>query len=173
MLGRIGFIWGSVGVIALLLASVARLSMIALEFFVYPAHSWHWVALVIWVIFMAYSEGYKGFQNGFSPRVASRLIWLQHNPKLWLVVLAPLYAMGFIYASKQRAIVSYTVVIMILVFVTIAVNLPQPWRPILDAGVVVGLLWGALATAWHILLAMRSGTSLINPELPRSAHYQS
>jgi len=81
--------------------------------------------------------------------------------------------MGFIYASKKRALVSYTIVIMILVFVTIAVNLPQPWRPILDAGVVVGLLWGAIATAWHLVLAMRAGTSLINPELPRSAYHHS
>jgi hypothetical protein len=173
MLGRIGFIWGSAGVVCLLLFSVVRLSNIALEFFVYPANIWHWFALVAWVIFMAYSEGYKGFQNGFSPRVAARLIWLQHNPKPWLVAFAPLYAMGFIYASKKRAIVSYTIVIMVLVFVTIAVNLPQPWRPIVDAGVVVGLLWGAIATGWHILLAMRAGTSLVNPELPRSAYRHS
>ena len=170
MLGRIGFIWGSVGVIGLLLVSVVRLSDIALEFFIYPAHIWHWVALVIWVIFMAYTEGYKGFQQAFSPRVATRLMWLQKNPKIWLVVLAPLYAMGFIYASKKRTLISYSILVMVLVFVTIAVNLPQPWRPIMDAGVVIGLLWGAIATGWHILMAMRAGTSLVNPELPRSAY---
>tara|TARA_B110000503_G_C7144878_1_gene412472 strand:+ start:1620 stop:2141 length:522 start_codon:yes stop_codon:yes gene_type:complete len=170
MLGRIGFIWGSVGVIGVLLVSVVRLSNIALEFFIYPAHMWHWVALVIWVIFMAYSEGYKGFQQAFSPRVAARLIWLQKNPKVWLVVLAPLYAMGFIYASKKRTLISYSILVIVFLFVTIAVNLPQPWRPIVDAGVVIGLLWGAIATGWHILMAMRAGTSLVNPELPRSAY---
>jgi hypothetical protein len=173
MLGRIGFIWGGIGVICLLMFSALRLSNIALEFLLYPAQLWHWAVLLVWVVFMAYSEGYKGFQQAFSPRVASRLLWLKQNPKGWLVVFAPLYAMGFIYASKKRALVSYTIIIMILVFVTIAVNLPQPWRPILDAGVVVGLLWGAIATAWHLVLAMRSGTSLINPELPRSAYHHS
>jgi len=170
MLGRIGFIWGSIGVIGLLLVSVVRLSNIALEFFLYPAHSLHWVALVLWVVFMAYTEGYKGFQKAFSPRVAARLIWLQQNPKLWLVLLAPLYAMGFVYASKKRLIVSYGILIMVLVFVSIAMILPQPWRPIMDSGVVIGLLWGATATGWHILMAMRAGTSLVNPELPRSAY---
>lgn len=170
MLGRIGFIWGSIGVIGLLIASVVRLSTIALEFFLYPADIWHWLALLTWVIFMAYSEGYNGFQKAFSPRVAARLIWLQQNPKFWLVALAPLYAMGFIYASKKRIIVSYSILIMVLLFVTIAVNLPQPWRPIMDAGVVVGLFWGAIATGWHILVALDAGTGLVNPELPKSSY---
>lgn len=87
------------------------------------------------------------------------------------MVLAPLYAMGFIYASKKRIIISYSILIMVLVFITIAVNLPQPWRPIMDAGVVVGLLWGATVTGWYILVAIRTGASLVNPELPKSAHY--
>ncbi|WP_443631944.1 hypothetical protein ABXT60_06610 [Candidatus Njordibacter sp. Uisw_056] len=171
MLGRIGFMWGSLGVVGLLMASAVRLSNIALEFFLYPVNIWHWFALIIWVAFMAYTEGYKGFQQAFSPRVAARLIWLKQNPKAWLVVLAPLYAMGFIYASKKRIIISYSILIMVLVFITIAVNLPQPWRPIMDAGVVVGLLWGATVTGWYILVAMRTGASLVNPELPKSAHY--
>tara|TARA_B100000780_G_C21077863_1_gene433969 strand:- start:209 stop:730 length:522 start_codon:yes stop_codon:yes gene_type:complete len=169
MLGRIGFIWGSLGVIGLLMASVVRLSTIALEFLLYPVHTWHWLALLVWVVFMAYSEGYKGFQKAFAPRVAARLIWLRQNPNYWLVALAPIYAMGFIYASTKRTLVSYGILVIVLVFITIAMNLPQPWRPILDAGVVVGLLWGATATAWHILLATLKGTSSVNPDLPKSA----
>jgi len=170
MLGRLGFIWGSVGVVGMLLASVVRLSNIALEFFLYPVHIWHWLALLLWIVFMAYTEGYKGFQKAFSPRVAARLIWLQQNPKPWLVLLAPLYAMGFIYASKKRLIISYGILAIVAVFIMIAINLPQPWRPIMDAGVVVGLFWGATATGWHILIAIRAGTSLVNPELPLGAY---
>ena len=170
MLGRIGFFWGAIGVIGLLFTSVVRLSDIALEFLLYPAQIWHYGALALWVVFMAYSEGYKGFQQGFSPRVAARLIWLQKNPKPWLVVLAPVYAMGFIYASKKRTIVSFCILVMVMVFIFIALNLPQPWRPILDAGVVVGLLWGVVATCWQIIMVMRAGASLVNPDLPRSAY---
>jgi hypothetical protein len=76
----------------------------------------------------------------------------------------------FIYASKKRIIVSYSILAMVVMFITIAVYLPQPWRPIMDAGVVIGLFWGAMATGWHLLMAMRAGTSLVNPELPRSAY---
>lgn len=169
MLGRIGFVWGAIGVICLLMFSAFRLSVVALEFFNYPAQVWHWVVILCWVVFMAYSEGYKGFQQAFSPRVASRLLWLKQNPKFWLVIVAPLFAMGFIYASKKRAIISYTILLMVIVFVLIAVNLPQPWRPMLDAGVVVGLLWGTVATWWKILVALRSDSSQVDPDLPQSA----
>ena len=170
MLGRIGFFWGAIGVVGLLLTSVVRLSNIALEFLHYPAQTWHYVVLSVWVVFMAYSEGYKGFQQAFSPRVAARLLWLQNNPKPWLVLVAPLFAMGFVYASTKRTLVSFTILIMVAAFIIIALNLPQPWRPILDAGVVIGLLWGAVATGWQIYAVMRAGTSLIDPDLPRSAH---
>jgi uncharacterized membrane-anchored protein YitT (DUF2179 family) len=170
MLGRIGFFWGAIGVIGLLLTSVVRLSDIALEFLLYPAQIWHYGALALWVVFMAYSEGYKGFQQSFSPRVAARLLWLRHNPKPWLVLLAPLFAMGFIYASKKRTLVSFTILLMVLVFIFIALNLPQPWRPILDAGVVMGLLWGMVATGWQIFTVMRADASLVDPDLPRSAY---
>ena len=170
MLGRIGVFWGAIGVVGLLLTSVVRLSNIALEFLHYPTQTWHYVVLSVWVVFMAYSEGYKGFQQAFSPRVAARLLWLQNNPKPWLVLLAPLFAMGFVYASTKRYLISFTILIMVVVFIFIALNLPQPWRPILDAGVVIGLLWGAVATGWQIYAVMRAGTSLIDPDLPCSAH---
>ena len=65
MLGRIGFFWGAIGVVGLLITSVVRLSNIALEFLHYPAQTWHYVALALWVAFMAYSEGYKGFSRPF------------------------------------------------------------------------------------------------------------
>jgi hypothetical protein len=78
--------------------------------------------------------------------------------------------MGFIYASKKRAIISYTILVMVMIFVVIAVNLPQPWRPMVDAGVVVGLLWGTTATWWCILTALRTDTSTVDPDLPKSAY---
>ena len=52
MLGRIGFFWGAIGVVGLLITSVVRLSNIALEFLHYPAQIWHYVGLAGWVVFM-------------------------------------------------------------------------------------------------------------------------
>jgi hypothetical protein len=41
--------------------------------------------------------------------------------------------------------------------------LPQPWRGILDAGVVVGLLWGLVATLLHVGRSLREGPA-VDPE---------
>jgi hypothetical protein len=42
-----------------------------------------------------------------------------------------------------------------------------------DAGVVVGLLWGTTATWWFILAALRTDISTVNPDLPKSANQHS
>ncbi len=115
---------------------------------------------------MAYSEGYKGFQLAFSPRVAARLLWLAKNPNPRLLALAPLYAMGFVYASRRRKLVSYAILIMVLIFITVAEFLPSPWRALIDAGVVVGLSWGSLSTLWYILRVYQHEIELTEPELP-------
>ncbi len=146
IVGWIGFLWGAIGSIGLLVYSTLRLSLVAQEFFDFPATLMHWIILIVWLGLMAYMEGYKGFQRAFSPRVAARLIWLKHNPCLWLVILAPIYAIGLVYSSRRRFLTTLALLVMVIGFVTIAVNLPQPWRPIIDAGVVVGLSWGIVAT---------------------------
>ena len=56
MLGRIGFFWGAIGVVGLLLTSVVRLSNIALEFLHYPAQTWHYVVLSVWVVSVSYTH---------------------------------------------------------------------------------------------------------------------
>ena len=167
LLSLLAALWGTFGVIALLGFSVIRLSQIAVTFFDYPAEIYHWLALVVWVLFMAYSEGYKGFQLAFAPRVAARLQWLMENPKPALVLLAPAFAMGFIYASRKRMLISYMIVAMVLLFILIAEMLPSPWRAIVDAGVVVGLFWGATATFVFAIKILLLAGPRVDPELPK------
>ena len=167
LLSLLAALWGTFGVIALLGFSVIRLSQIAVTFFDYPAEIYHWLALVVWVLFMAYSEGYKGFQLAFAPRVAARLQWLMENPKPALVLLAPAFAMGFIYASRKRMLISYMIVAMVLLFILIAEMLPSPWRAIVDAGVVVGLFWGTTATLIFAIKVLLFSGATVDPELPK------
>lgn len=167
LLSLLAALWGTFGVVALLGFSVIRLSHIAITFFDYPSEIWHWLAFIIWVVFMAYSEGYKGFQLAFAPRVAARLKWLVENPKPLLVFVAPVFAMGFIYASRKRMLISYMIVAMVLAFILIAEVLPSPWRAIVDAGVVVGLFWGATATLLFAIKVLLFAGSAVDPELPK------
>jgi hypothetical protein len=169
-MGGIGFVWGAIGSVGLLFYSALRLSFIAQEFFSFPATSMHWLVLLAWMAFMAYAEGYRGFQKAFSPRVAARLIWLKHNPNSWLVILAPIYAIGLIYASRRRFFTNLALLVLIVGFVMIALSLPQPWRSIVDAGVVVGLTWGILATLVFLFQAWNADLTLVDPELPEGIY---
>jgi len=145
VLGVVGALWGVLGLLALLGRSVIGLAPMALEPFGMELQWWHWVAYVGSVIFMAYSEGYKGFQKGFSPRVIRRGIYLAAHPTLLRVLLAPAFCMGLFHASKKRLIVSWSVSLGVFALVMLVRSVAQPWRGIIDAGVVVGLSWGTVA----------------------------
>ena len=127
----------------------------------------HWLALAFSVIYVAYAEGYKGFHLGFAPRVVVRARYLADNPRALHVLLAPLFCMGYIYATRKRQIVSFALTVMIICFVLIARSMPQPWRGILDAGVVVGLSLGVLSIAYFLIISSIDPARLtISAEVP-------
>jgi hypothetical protein len=43
--------------------------------------------------------------------------------------------------------------------------LPQPWRGIVDAGVVVGLTWGTISLVVFCIQALTAPTFAISPEV--------
>ena len=127
----------------------------------------HWLTLAFSVIYMAYAEGYKGFHLGFAPRVIVRARYLANNPRPLHVLLAPLFCMGYIHATRRRQIVSFALTTMIICFVLIARSMPQPWRGILDAGVVVGLSIGVLSIGYFLIISSSDPTRLtISAEVP-------
>tara|TARA_B110000858_G_scaffold157616_1_gene180424 strand:- start:8893 stop:9324 length:432 start_codon:yes stop_codon:yes gene_type:complete len=127
----------------------------------------HWLALVFSVIYMAYAEGYKGFHLGFAPRVVVRARYLADHPRPLHVLLAPLFCMGYIYATRKRQILSFALTIMIICFVLIARSIPQPWRGIVDAGVVVGLGLGVLSIAYFLIISSNNPARLtVSAEVP-------
>lgn len=147
-LGRLAFLWGILGVTALIGSAVVRLGKLALEAFTdYTLTPLHWGIAVVWLIFMVLSEGYRGFQKKFAPRVAARARYLAHQPRWHWVLLAPLFCMGYFHATRKRKIIAYTVTCLIIGMVLLIRQLDQPWRGIIDLGVVAGLAWG-LVSLW-------------------------
>ena len=129
----------------------------------------HWFALVFSVVYMAYAEGYKGFHLGFAPRVVIRATYLKSNPRLLHVILAPLFCMGYIYATNKRKLLSIGLTTLIICFVMIARLLPQPWRGIVDAGVVVGLGMGVVSILYFLVLAENEPARIkISAEVPEN-----
>ena len=155
----IGFTWGVGGVLLLLVFAIYRLAPMAMALENSPMNQVHWLALIFSVVYMAYAEGYKGFHLGFAPRVVSRANYLRENPRPVHILLAPLFCMGFIYTTRKRKLLSIGLTIMIICFILIAQILPQPWRGIVDAGVVVGLAIGTASILYFLIIAG------INPDL--------
>jgi len=142
MLSVLGVIWGLSGVVLVLGYALVRLLPVTLAAFEQPWQWYHWVCLIGLIGFMAYAEGYRGFQQAFSPRVASRLKYLYDHPRPSHVLLSPLFCMGYFYIQRRRRIVSYLLTASIIAIVLAVKLLSQPWRGIIDAGVLVGLTWG-------------------------------
>lgn len=143
-------VWGVGGFTLLLLVAIVRLSVFALDSLALPWHAGHWAALVINLLFMAWCEGYRGFQCSYSPRLAARAHHLLRHATPAQTWFAPLVCMGFMSAPRRRMLGAWLLTLAIIVIVLIYRALPQPWRGILDAGVVVGLLWGVAATLYWV-----------------------
>ena len=163
---NVGAWWGVAGVAALLGSAIYRLTPMAVSAFSFEFHWYHTSTLALVVFFMAYVEGYRAFQQGFSPRVAARARYIKHQGRLSHMIFAPLFCMGFFHATRRRQITSISVTAGIIVLVLLVRLLDQPWRGIVDAGVVVGLAWGLVSLILFSIQALTSGTFPYSPEVP-------
>lgn len=166
MLGYLAVIWGFVGIAFIFGNAIIRLGAIGLETFSHSLNLYHWLALLGSVVFMGFFEGYRGFQQAYSPRVAARLLFLRDNVTPVRLLLAPLFCMGFFDIQKKRMIVSYCLLLGILILVQLVHMLAQPWRGIVDLGVVVGLTWGSVSIAIFTLQAFFTDRFEHSPEMP-------
>ncbi len=142
---RLAVIWAIGGFSLLLLWAIIRLGSVSLESLQTSLTPLQWSILVANVAFMAWSEGYRGFQRGYAPRFAERVCRLRDSGTPLRFALAPFYAMGFFGAEKRRLLITWVMTFAIIGLIIVFHQIPQPWRGILDAGVVVGLSWGLLA----------------------------
>ena len=145
MLGIIGVVWGLAGIVFMLGYAIVRLFPVTMAVFEQPLQWYHWVCMIGFIGFMAYSEGYRGFQLAFSPRVAARLRYLYEHPRPRHVLLSPLFCMGYFYIQRRRRIAIYILTTGIVAIISAVRFLSQPWRGIIDAGVLVGLTWGLVS----------------------------
>lgn len=119
-------------------------------------HAWdwrHWSLFILNTAFMAHSEGYMGFQKSFAPRVVARARVLRERPSFLRLLLAPLFCMGYFHATRRRLLSIYTLTLGIVGLIVVFRYISQPWRGILDCGVVVGLSWGMASI---VVLAVRA-----------------
>jgi uncharacterized membrane protein len=65
--------------------------------------------------------------------------------------------MGLFHATRRTKIVSWTLLVVVVSLVALMRRLAQPWRGIIDAGVVVGLAIGVVSLCWLFVQAVLTG----------------
>lgn len=167
LLGTIVALWGIGGVLLLFGQAILRLGARALEAYAMPLGPLEVGVSLGWAALNAYAEGYRAFQLRFSPRVVARALQLARNPRPLFVVFAPLYCMAFFHATRRARVVAWATTLMVVCFIALLRHVPQPWRGIVDGGVVIALAWGALAIIGFFLRALLFGREpSISAELP-------
>jgi hypothetical protein len=169
LVGQVGSVWGALGVLGMLLFAIYRLTPKAVAAYEMGLSPWQWLIATLFCGFMAYSEGYRGFQVRFSPRTAARIRYLRDRPNLLRSLLAPLFSMGFFHATRRLKVTAYALTTGIVILVVLVHRLDQPWRGIIDMGVVIGLAWGVLTLGAFIVKALTRPSFEPSPEVPQPA----
>lgn len=164
---RIAALWGVLGFCALLGQAVFRLTPLALA----PIRAgglsaWHWTLYGASILFNGYFEGYRAFQKQAAPRIVVRALHLGEHPRPLHVILAPFFCTGLFHATRRRVIAMWILYGGLVALIVSVRQLSQPWRGMIDAGVVVGLTWGVVAILATYLRAMAGHLPAASPELP-------
>ncbi len=70
-------------------------------------------------------------------------------------------------AGGRRKIVSWSISGGVALMVGLVKRLPYPWRSIVDAGVVTGLVWGAVSIVNLYVRALLGTPPGVDPCLPK------
>jgi len=82
------------------------------------------------------------------------------------VTLAPLFCMGFFHATRKRKIVAWVLTLTMVTLVVLVRQIPQPWRGLIDVGVVLGLGYGMAFMVYYAAQAVFTRTFDRDPEVP-------
>lgn len=162
---HLGALWGGLALVVVLVESLHKLTSIALGAFTHPLGLAEGLFLLGWVCFMAYAEGYRGFQQSFAPRYAARAHWLKEKGQRKDLCLAPFFCMGFYAASRRTQTVAWALSFGIPLLVYLIRALPQPWRGLVDLGVIVGLSWGLVAVLYTSFQALIHNQVYVDPDI--------
>lgn len=158
--------WGVFGVSALLGSAVVRLWPLVTAAFERETGPLFWLSVVGSLTFFGYAEGYRAFQKQFAPRVVARALTLTERPSLLRALLAPLFCMGFFAATRRRMLTSWVLTLSLIALVASMRFVPQPWRGVVDLGVVVALLWGIVSMLVLSVAALRGQRPDVPTDLP-------
>ncbi|MDN5819334.1 MAG: hypothetical protein L0H36_02020 [bacterium] len=163
VLRKIGAIWGVAGTMTIVGYALYRLSFYAFDSLGYELTVWQLLVLITWGAYMFYAEGIKGFARSFSPRSVARAQYIARHGRWHHIIFAPIFCFGYYQTTRRKLIVIYSLTAGIVGLILIIRLLPQPWRGIIDFGVVLGLSCGLVTLAYFAYKAWRTRQYAIDP----------
>ncbi len=165
-MGLLGALWGVAGVLLLLAYAIFRLTPPTIEAFSYHFWWYHWAILLLNTALVAYLKGYRGFQKGLSPRIAARAKYINNHPNVLRLLMGPFYCIGYFHIIKKKQIITILMTIAMVILILLIRLLNQPWRGIIDAGVVIALSWGFISLLIFSIQAFTSEVFDYSPQVP-------
>ncbi|WP_437499125.1 hypothetical protein [Sorangium sp. So ce1099] len=163
-------LWGVLGVVAVLVEAIYRLGATAARILTTHAlTTGQLILLVAWTVVIAYFEGYRGFQQRFSPRVVARALHLAEHRRPLHVALAPLYCMALFHTTRRRLIATWALIAGIVALILLVRQMSPPYRAIVDAGVAFALGWGTVAILVDMARGLAGRPLGIAPDVPEEA----
>jgi hypothetical protein len=160
------FTWGVLGVSLVVLEAAARLLRFAYDTLrARELGPWETAFFVVFLVFILYAEGYRGFQKRFSPRTVARAAHLALHPRALPVLLAPIYCMALFGTTRRRLVASWLLVAGIVSLVLLVRLLPSTYRALVDAGVGCALVWGIVSMGVYSVLALRGRPMPVPPDV--------
>ena len=168
-LGIYAAAWAVIGWSATLAFAIVRLAVVATEGLAGGLTLTQALVLALNTLALGWAEGYRGFQKRFSPRTAARVLYLREHATPGMALLAPLFCIGYFGATPRVLRLAWIGTAMIVLLVVVVHQLPQPWRGIVDVGVVLGLSWGLVSFLVMSRRALATGEYPVSPEVPTPA----
>lgn len=133
--------WALLGVAGLFSSAVYRLGSRGINTLLGGLELIEWLLLIGLAALFLYGEGILALERRFVPRLLQRARDVRLASPI-LKVLAPLYGLALVGRPAAELVRSWSGVTAIVVAVTVAARLPDPWRGILDLSVALALAWG-------------------------------
>jgi len=159
----IGAAWGIIGISLLLGTAYTRLVPHIIDAFKFGLSPLQIIVLVLWVAYMLFTEGYQGFQKNLSPRVAARMWHLVNHGRRRDLILAPIFCLGYYSSTRKRLITTWALTIGIIFIILVVSHFTEPWRGIIDVGVVLGLGYGLLWIYIYVWRTIQNRTYVVDP----------
>ncbi|WP_437807015.1 hypothetical protein [Sorangium sp. So ce1078] len=163
-------LWGVLGVVAVLIEAIYRLGATAVRILTtHDLTTGQLILLAAWTVVIAYFEGYRGFQQRFSPRVIARALHLAEHRRPLHVALAPLYCMALFHTTRRRLIATWVLIAGIVALILLVRQMSPPYRAIVDAGVAFALAWGTASILVYLARGLAGRPPGIPADVPEEA----